>query len=82
LSRMNVDAPKNFVRKSRDRDTGLLNSKSMAPGSNVCGTVGAVTRIAISTPRIPAKNVVKVARAKLTNSESCFGSKGRGVPRR
>ena len=74
LTIVKAQPPKNFERNSRDRETGLESSRSMAPGSNIRGTIGAVTTMAISVPITETKKKMKTCRAVLITWVSCFWS--------
>ena len=76
---MNAQPPANFVRNKSEREIGLLSNRSMAPGSNVCGMIGAVTRIAASTPSVPTKKFIMAATIPLmTGVASVPGERGFG----
>jgi hypothetical protein len=57
LSRMKRHPPRNLVRNRADRETGLLRSRSISPGSNICGMMLAVKMIAAMTPTAPTSHL-------------------------
>ncbi len=60
LIRMNAHPPTNLARNISERDTGLLSNRLSEPGSNICGMIGAVTRMAANTPTKPTSNPITV----------------------
>ena len=58
LSRMNAQPPRNFAMKSSERLTGLLSKSVIEPGSNICGMMVEVTRMAAKTPAMPTTMLI------------------------
>ena len=75
----NAQAPRNFAENSSDRDMGLLNSRVIDPGSNICGMTVEVTRIAAIMPTTPTIQPIAFVRTHcLTNVSTCFFVNGKG----
>src|SRR6478672_1562378 len=75
----NAQAPTNFEVNSSDRETGLLNSSVIDPGSNICGMTFDVMSNAATNPKTPTiQSIALVNTHSLMNESICFFEKGSG----
>src|SRR6185369_1551410 len=68
-----------FAVNSSDRETGLLNSKVIDPGSNICGITFDVIKSAAISPNTPTiQSIAVVSTHSLMNESICFFENGSG----
>src|SRR5262245_55243680 len=75
----NAQAPRNFDVNSSDRDTGLLKSSVIEPGSNIWGMTFDVMRRAATSPKTPTiQSIAVVSTHSFMNESICFFENGNG----
>src|SRR5689334_6649412 len=75
----NAQAPTNLAVNSNDREIGLLNSRVIEPGSNICGMTFEVIKSAAINPNTPTiQSIALVSTHSLMNESICFLENGNG----